>query len=52
MKKLSLTSGIVVSIVFCIAAATLKSHVGPVLCVGCGDLRTRLSCFGHYPVAR
>jgi len=37
MKNLVRTSGIVISIALCIAAATLKSHVSPTLCVGCGD---------------
>lgn len=37
MKKLFITTGIIISIVLCIAAASLKSHVSPSLCVGCGD---------------
>lgn len=37
MKKLIITSGIVISIAICIAAASLKSHVIPSQCVGCGD---------------
>jgi Fe-S-cluster-containing hydrogenase component 2 len=37
MKKLVITAGIIVSVVLCIAAASLKSHVSPSLCVGCGD---------------
>jgi Fe-S-cluster-containing hydrogenase component 2 len=37
MKKLFITAGIIISIVLCITAASLKSHVSPSLCVGCGD---------------
>ena len=37
MKKLLITTGFIISIVLCIAAASLTSHVTPSLCVGCDD---------------
>jgi Fe-S-cluster-containing hydrogenase component 2 len=37
MKKICFTACFALSLVLCVVAASLKSHISPSLCVGCGD---------------